>query len=187
MNKFPIQSNSMPQGMENDNGQASELLRPAPVKNYMTPTGYQRLRDELKTLIEEERPEVVKVVSWAASNGDRSENGDYIYGKKRLREIDKRIRFLNRRLAYAQIIDPARQENVDRIYFGATVTLRDADGNVYRYQIVGIDEANPEEGTISWDSPMGRGLVGHEIGDFVFIGEGKVAYEVIGVRYVVGG
>lgn len=169
---------------EQEDAQASAT--PASTKNYMTPQGYQRLREELKNLIEKERPETVKVVSWAASNGDRSENGDYIYGKKRLREIDKRIRFLNRRLAYAQIIDPGEQENTDRVYFGATVSLCDDNGEEYRYRIVGIDEANPEIGDISWISPLAHALLKREIGDevSVFVCGQKKQYEIIDIEYL---
>jgi len=179
-------SQDMVDELEDIEDEEQEPTVPASTKNYMTPRGYQRLHDELKNLIEKERPETVKVVSWAASNGDRSENGDYIYGKKRLRELDKRIRFLNRRLAYAEIIDPGTQENVDRIYFGATVTLVDPADREYRYRIVGIDEADPELGDISWISPLARALLKREIGDLVSVcvcGE-KTQYEIVDIEYL---
>src|SRR5690349_2123069 len=119
---------------------------PAGGKNYITVHGYQRLRGELMHLIDEERPKVVEVVSWAASNGDRSENGDYLYGKKRLREIDRRIRYLNKRLAASQVVDPLQQQNVDQVFFGATVVIADAAGEEQTYRIVGIDEADAGRG-----------------------------------------
>src|SRR3989454_3958613 len=119
---------------------------PAGAKNYITPTGHQRIKDELLQLIDVDRPEVVRIVSWAAGNGDRSENGDYIYGKRRLREIDRRIRFLTKRLDNAVVVDPAEQENVEQVFFGATVTICDSDGGERRYQIVGVEEADAGKG-----------------------------------------
>ena len=137
-------------------------------KNYITPSGYQRLKDELLELIDNERPKIVDVVHWAASNGDRSENGDYLYGKKRLREIDRRIRFLTKRLDLAEVVDPAaRQENCDRVYFGATVTVCDERGEEQTYQIVGVDETDFPRGRISWVSPLARALTGAREGDQV--------------------
>ena len=127
---------------------------PRGVKNYITPAGLQRLRDELKYLRVEERPKVVEVVSWAAGNGDRSENGDYIYGKKRLREIDRRMRFLLKRIEIAEVVDPARQTNRDRVFFGATVTYADSNDAERTIRIVGVDEARHEEGEVSWVSPI---------------------------------
>lgn len=135
-------------------------------KNYMTPAGAERLRNELKRLLHVERPEVVKTVSWAASNGDRSENGDYIYGKRRLREIDRRIRFLTKRLDAAEVIDPASQVSRN-VLFGATVTVEDEDGAKRRYVIVGIDESQPSKGWVSWISPVARALLGAKCGDVV--------------------
>tara|TARA_R110000851_G_scaffold332391_1_gene508503 strand:- start:214928 stop:215848 length:921 start_codon:yes stop_codon:yes gene_type:complete len=136
-------------------------------KNYMTTQGYQRLRAELVHLMNEERPNVVQVVSWAASNGDRSENGDYIYGKKRLREIDRRIRFLTKRLEAAEVVDPALQPNRDQVFFGATVVYCDKAGAEQRVTIVGVDEAEPLNGMISWISPVARALLKAREGDTI--------------------
>ncbi|AQS50784.1 transcription elongation factor GreB [Paenalcaligenes hominis] len=140
---------------------------PAGTKNYITVEGYKTLRAELKHLLNTERPEVVQVVSWAASNGDRSENGDYIYGKKRLREIDRRIRFLTKRLEIAEVVDPALQPNKDRVFFGATIVYADQDGNESTVTIVGVDEADPLNGKISWISPVARALLKAQEGDVV--------------------
>ena len=137
-------------------------------KNYITLTGYQRLKAELKQLVEVERPEVVKTVAWAASNGDRSENGDYIYGKKRLREIDRRIRFLIKRLESATVVNPSEQENTDQVFFGATVTICEVDGeDEQTWQIVGVDEADVTAGRISWISPLARALLKAREGEVV--------------------
>lgn len=140
---------------------------PAGAKNYMTTQGYARLRAELEQLMNEERPSVVQVVSWAASNGDRSENGDYLYGKKRLREIDRRIRFLTKRLEQAEVVDPSQQPNKDQIFFGATVVYSDKDGEEFRVTIVGVDEAEPLQGRISWISPVARAITKAREGDTV--------------------
>lgn len=140
---------------------------PAGTKNYMTKQGYQRLRAELTHLMNEERPSVVQVVSWAASNGDRSENGDYLYGKKRLREIDRRMRFLTKRLEKAEVVDPSQQPNKDQIFFGATVVYSDKAGEEFRVTIVGVDEAEPLQGCISWISPVARALLKAREGDTV--------------------
>ncbi|SDV51123.1 transcription elongation factor GreB [Chitinasiproducens palmae] len=140
---------------------------PPGAKNYITPDGYRRLKDELLTLIDVERPQVVKLVSWAASNGDRSENGDYIYGKRRLREIDRRIRFLTRRLDLAEVVDSSLQENVDQVFFGATVDYEDGARQAHRVTIVGVDEVDLENGRISWVSPVARALTKARIGDTV--------------------
>src|SRR5690606_6185184 len=136
-------------------------------KNYMTKSGYQRLRAELTYLMNEERPNVVQVVSWAASNGDRSENGDYLYGKKRLREIDRRIRFLTKRLEAAEVVDPAQQPNRDQVFFGATVVYCVKTGKEHRITIVGVDEADPLNGMISWISPVARALLKAREGDTI--------------------
>lgn len=136
-------------------------------KYYITRNGFQILKEELDCLLRVERPEVVSVVSWAASNGDRSENGDYIYGKRRLREIDRRIRFLIKRLEAATVVDPKEQENLDQVFFGATVTVCDTDGAETTYQIVGVDEANASEGRISWVSPLAKALLKARNGDTV--------------------
>ncbi len=141
---------------------------PAP-KNYITPAGHARIRAELLHLIDVERPEVVRVVSWAASNGDRSENGDYLYGKKRLREIDRRIRFLTKRLDAAVVVDPSRQENRDQAFFGATVTYLRNGGLEETVTIVGIDEVDPASGRVSWISPVAKALLKAREGDSVHL------------------
>jgi len=155
---------------DEEEGAAAPAL-PAGSKNYMTRRGYLALKAELKQLLETERPSVVQVVSWAAGNGDRSENGDYIYGKKRLREIDRRIRFLIKRLESSTVVTPAEQQNPDQVFFGATVELCDVTGGTMGaeecYQIVGVDEANASEGRISWISPLARALFKAREGDTV--------------------
>lgn len=153
---------------DDDEDLGPEAVRlPAGTKNYITRTGYQQLRDELMQLMNEERPAVVSTVSWAASNGDRSENGDYLYGKKRLREIDRRIRFLTKRLEAAEVVDPALQPNKDQVFFGATVLYLDKSGQEYQVTIVGVDEADPLHGKISWISPVARALIKAREGDTV--------------------
>lgn len=144
-----------------------EVRLPAGTKNYITTQGYQRLREELAHLMTVERPSVVQIVSWAASNGDRSENGDYLYGKKRLREIDRRMRFLTKRLEIAEVVDPADQPNKDQVFFGATVVYSDKAGEDFRVTIVGVDEAEPLLGKISWISPVARALTKAREGDTV--------------------
>ena len=159
---------------------------PAGGKNYITVHGYQRLRAELMHLIDEERPKVVEVVSWAASNGDRSENGDYIYGKKRLREIDRRIHFLQRRLDTLTVVVPSEQPDRSRVYFGATVTLQNEDGEELIYQVVGADEIDAKGGLISVDSPIGRALLGKGRGDVISVQRprGLVELEILDIRYL---
>jgi transcription elongation factor GreB len=142
---------------------------PPGAKNYITPAGYQRIKDELLQLIDVERPEVVRVVHWAASNGDRSENGDYIYGKRRLREIDRRIRFLTKRLDLAEVVDPSVHHGSDQIFFGATVTYEKESGEEQTVTIVGIDEIDPLKGKISWISPVARTLTKAREGDSVLL------------------
>ena len=139
----------------------------AGVRNYITPVGHRRLKDELSELLNVERPEVVRTVAWAASNGDRSENGDYIYGKKRLREIDRRIRFLTKRLDVAEVVDPALREATDQIFFGASVLYATADGRENRVTIVGTDEVDPARGYVSWISPIAAALLKARVGDQV--------------------
>jgi len=158
---------------------------PAGSPNYMTPAGFRRLDEELKQLSRVERPKVVEVVSWAAGNGDRSENGDYIYGKKRLREIDRRIRFLRKRLEAAKVVDPAQQTNRGKIFFGATVTYATAQGDELTVRIVGIDEADLEQGQISWVSPIARALLRAGIGDSVKVRTpaGLEEIEVVAIAY----
>lgn len=157
-------------------------------KNYMTPAGASKMRAELKQLINETRPEVVKTVSWAASNGDRSENGDYIYGKRRLREIDRRIRFLTRRLDAAEIVDPAQQKS-DRVLFGATVTVSDEEGQKRVFSIVGIDETDVARGRVSWISPIGKALLNTKVGEVVLFKspKGEEELEVLKIEYVLIG
>ena len=169
---------------EDDELQPSPLL-PLGQKNYMTPQGFQRLQNELDQLWRIERPELVKTITWAASNGDRSENGDYIYGKKRLREIDKRIRFLVKRMDHAEVVDPAQRGECEQIFFGATVTVCRANGVEYVYSIVGVDEANPAQGLVSWVSPLARALMKARVGDEVMlkIPDGVEALEVVAVVY----
>ncbi|WP_244814022.1 transcription elongation factor GreB [Caballeronia sp. Lep1P3] len=158
---------------------------PAGAKNYITPAGHQRLRDELLQLLDTERPEVVKLVSWAASNGDRSENGDYIYGKRRLREIDRRIRFLTKRLDLAEVVDARKQENVDQVFFGATVDYAGDDGIVHTVTIVGIDEVDLDRGHVSWISPVARALLKARVGDTVPLHTpaGVQHIDILDVRY----
>ena len=158
---------------------------PAGAKNYITPQGHQRLKDELLQLIDVDRPEVVRIVSWAASNGDRSENGDYIYGKRRLREIDRRIRFLTKRLDLAEVVDPSVHEGSDQIFFGATVVYENQAGDERTVTIVGIDEIDPLNGKISWISPVARALTKAHEGESVVLQTpgGKEELQVIEVRY----
>ena len=152
--------------------------------NYITPAGYRALREEYEALFGEERPKLVETIGWAAGNGDRSENGDYIYGRKRLREIDRRINWLSKRMAAAKVIDPASQER-DRVLFGATVTLADPDDNRRIATLVGEDEADAGSGRISWNSPVARALRGASVGDVrrVVLPGGEQDYEVIAIEY----
>ncbi len=155
-------------------------------KNYITPGGYSKLQEELHQLSRVERPEVTKTVSWAASNGDRSENADYIYGKKRLREIDKRTRFLSKRLDAAVVVDPAKVKS-DKVQFGATVTVCDEDTGVDKtISIVGVDEIDTEKNRISWRSPLGSSLISKEVGDTISvkIPTGTKTYEIMKIVYV---
>lgn len=158
---------------------------PAGTRNYMTPAGYARLRAELMQLLDEERPKVVEVVSWAARNGDRSENGDYLYGKKRLREIDRRIRFLTRRLDVAEVVDPSAHHGGDQVFFGATVTYANARGDERTITIKGIDEADSSAGEVSWIAPIARALLKARVGDEVSLHTpgGLETIEVLAVDY----
>jgi transcription elongation factor GreB len=151
---------------DDEEGAAAVPALPAGTHNYMTTVGYRRLREELANLVRVERPNLVQVVAWAASNGDRSENGDYIYGKKRLREIDRRIRYLTKRTESAVVVDPSAQENVEQVFFGAWVTVADGEGE-FRYQIVGVDEADVGRGLINWLSPLAQALMKARLGDLV--------------------
>ena len=161
-----------------------EAQQPVGVKNYITPAGFQRLKDELTQLWSVERPELVQTITWAASNGDRSENGDYIYGKKRLREIDRRIRFLNKRLDIAEVVDPAGRD-CDQVFFGATVTVQNQSGQAHTYSIVGMDEANPGRGWVSWISPIAKALFKAREGDVVTLRSpgGEEQLEIVEVSY----
>jgi transcription elongation factor GreB len=158
---------------------------PAGGKNYITPQGYERLRSELLDLIDNERPKMVEIVHWAASNGDRSENGDYHYGKKRLREIDRRIRFLTQRLEIAEISNPSLHHGGDQAFFGATVTYVDDSGAERVVTILGIDEANSALGQVSWISPVARALLKSKVGDEVSLvtPQGVQTLEVLKVDY----
>ncbi|WP_028999388.1 transcription elongation factor GreB [Azohydromonas australica] len=173
---------------ESDGDEDDDLaLPPLPPggRNYMTPQGYARLRTELLQLIDEERPKTVEVVSWAAKNGDRSENGDYLYGKKRLREIDRRIRFLTKRLDIAEVADPSAHFGKDQVFFGATVTYADAQGDEHTITIKGIDEVDNLQGEVSWIAPIARALLKAREGDEVqFMSPGGLqVLEVLEVRY----
>lgn len=154
--------------------------------NYITPAGWRSLKDELYQLVNKERPEIVQIVNWAASNGDRSENGDYLYGKRRMREIDRRIRFLTKRLEAAQVVDPETREATDQIFFGATVTLLRGNGSEQTVKIVGIDEIDTAKNKISWISPLARCLIKAREGDEVSLNtpEGREDIEILEVTYV---
>ncbi len=171
----------------NDDGDDDGASPPLPrgVKNYMTPQGYARLKNELTQLLNIERPDLVKVVSWAASNGDRSENGDYLYGKKRLREIDRRIHYLTRRLDNSEVVDPAVRGDTERIFFGATVDYADAEGEEHTVTIVGLDEVDTARGHVSWISPIAGALIKHRAGDTVSLRTpaGARQIEIVAVRY----
>lgn len=158
---------------------------PAGTKNYITPEGLQRLQDEFAQLQKIERPKIVETVSWAAGNGDRSENGDYIYGKRRLREIDGRMRFLRKRMEIAEAVDPARQKNRERVYFGATVDYRNARDEVKTVRIVGIDEARSELNEVSWISPVAKALLKAAEGDIVEVRtpKGVERLEILKISY----
>lgn len=182
MNKAFVKEDN---GEDDDDLDVQAVALPSGTKNYMTTQGYARLREELTHLMNEERPSVVQIVSWAASNGDRSENGDYLYGKKRLREIDRRIRFLTRRLELAEVVDPAQQPNRDQVFFGATVVYSDSAGQEFRVTIVGVDEAEPLQGRISWISPVARALTKAREGDTVTLRTpaGLEALDILEVIY----
>ncbi len=154
-------------------------------KNYVTPAGYAALREELLTLLDSERPKVVEIVSWAAKNGDRSENGDYLYGKKRLREIDRRIRFLTKRLDIAEVVDPSAHHGRDQVFFGATVTYANQRGDERTITIKGIDEADSAKGEVSWIAPIARALLKAKVGDEVSLVTpgGAEKIEVLEVEY----
>jgi transcription elongation factor GreB len=158
---------------------------PADLKNYVTPHGFSVLQEELRRLMREERPKVVEVVSWAAGNGDRSENGDYIYGKKRLREIDRRVRYLTKRIESAVVVDPAQQQNLEQVFFGATVTYIDSKDKENTVTLVGIDEADLAVNKISWISPVARALMKSRVDDEVTLRmpSGSEVVTVIAIVY----
>lgn len=172
---------------DGDGGEGSPALPalPAGARNYLTPQGYRALRRELMALLDDERPKMVETVSWAAKNGDRSENGDYLYGKKRLREIDRRIRFLTKRLDLAEVADPSAHHGSDQVFFGATVSYANAAGEERTVTIKGIDEADSLRGEVSWISPIARALLKAREGDEVALVTplGVERIEVLEVRY----
>lgn len=173
---------------ESDQDEDDDLPPAATVpggKNYITRAGYDRLRSELFALIDDERPKIVEIVHWAASNGDRSENGDYLYGKKRLREIDRRIRFLTRRLEIAEVVDASLHHGGDQVFFGVTVTYADDSGSETTVTILGVDEADSAKGQISWVSPVARALLKAKVGDVVrlVVPGGTQELEVLTVTY----
>jgi transcription elongation factor GreB len=170
---------------DEDDGEIGATALPAGTRNYMTPAGYRRLRAELMELLDLERPKMVEVVSWAAKNGDRSENGDYLYGKKRLREIDRRIRFLTRRLDIAEVADPSVHQGSDQVFFGATVTYANEQGEQRTITIKGVDEADNLKGEVSWVSPIARALLKAREGDEVSLltPGGAHRIEVLAVCY----
>jgi len=172
---------------ENDDGddEVEAPVLPGGAKNYITAAGHRRLRDELKTLLDDERPKMVETVSWAAKNGDRSENGDYLYGKKRLREIDRRIRFLTKRLDIAEVVDPGVHHGNDQVFFGATVRFASEDGEERTIRILGVDEAESARGEVSWVAPIARALLKARVGDEVRLvtPRGVETIEVLEVSY----
>ncbi len=174
---------------ESDEDEDHSVAPPIPAgsKNYITRAGYERLQAELKTLMDDERPKVVEAVHWAAKNGDRSENGDYLYGKKRLREIDRRIRFLGKRLEIAEVVDSSKHHGSDQVFFGATVTYADAQGTERTITILGIDEAQSSLGQVSWIAPIARALLKSREGDEVRLltPTGAQTLEIIKVSYSV--
>jgi transcription elongation factor GreB len=183
MNKAFTKESDSADDVDDDEPPAPAL--PSGARNYLTPGGYRRLRAELMTLLDDERPKVVETVSWAAKNGDRSENGDYLYGKKRLREIDRRIRFLTKRLDIAEVADPALHHGNEQIFFGATVTYANARGEKKTVTIKGVDEADNLHGDVSWVAPIARALIKARVGDEVQLMTpgGLETLEVLEVRY----
>lgn len=160
---------------------------PAHVKNYMTPQGVEMLQKELKFLLSDERPRIVEIVSWAAGNGDRSENGDYLYNKKRLREIDRRVRYLTKRLEDVEVVDPRKQQGIEQVFFGATVTYAREDGVEITVKLVGVDEADLDQGKINWLSPVARALMKAREGDCVDVrtAVGIETIEILQIQYII--
>ena len=185
MNKaFTREADGDADDIPEDDEPAAPVL-PQGARNYITPAGYRRLRAELLGLLDDERPKVVEVVSWAAKNGDRSENGDYLYGKKRLREIDRRIRFLTRRLDIAEVVDPSLHHGGDQVFFGATVRYVNRHDEERTITIKGVDEADSSRGEVSWIAPIARALLKARVGDEVQLSTpgGAERIEVIEVGY----
>lgn len=182
MNKAFTKESDEPEEIEFE----EEAEQPAGAKNYITPAGYARLKAEFSELWEKERPKLVETIAWAAANGDRSENADYQYGKRRLREVDRRIRFLSKRLEFAEVVDNSKQEH-DQVFFGATVTYADEEGAERTVSIVGIDEVDPSRGRVSWISPIAKALIKAREGDSVVLRTpaGAQNIEVIAVKYEV--
>lgn len=160
---------------------------PSHIKNLMTPTGYATLAEELRYLLKEERPRITEIVSWAAGNGDRSENGDYLYNKKRLREIDRLIRYLTKKTESAEIVDPRNQQNIDQVFFGCTVTYVKEDDTELTVTLVGVDEADLDHGKINWLSPVAKALMKLRVGDTadVVTGAKRETIEVLSLRYII--
>ena len=173
------------QDTDDDRDDDESPALPAHVKNYVTPSGHAALRDELRRLLQDERPKVVEIVSWAASNGDRSENADYLYGKRRLREIDRRVRYLTKRLDSAVPVDPKQQQRLTQVFFGATVTYAKADGSEHTVTLVGVDESDFQSGKISWRSPIAQALMKAKVDDTVQVRTpaGTEEIEVVAIRY----
>jgi transcription elongation factor GreB len=169
---------------ENDEEPEQPEIPSDTAKNYVTPFGLAALQKELRQLFHEERPKVVEVVRWAAGNGDRSENGDYIYGKKRLREIDRRVRYLTKRIDNAKVVDPELQKNLTKVFFGATVTYEE-DGNKVTVKLVGVDEADLNQGKISWNSPVAKALMKSAVGDSVKLRmpEKNIILKITAIKY----
>ena len=178
---FTRESDSDPDDRDGDGDDAL----PGHAKNYVTPTGHAALQTELRHLLQEERPRVVEVVSWAASNGDRSENADYLYGKKRLREIDRRVRYLSKRLESAVLVDPRQQQALRQVFFGATVRYARPDGSEHTVTLVGVDEADLSQGKISWLSPVAQALMKAKVDDSVQLRtpSGVEDIEIVAIRY----
>ncbi len=185
--KIGLMSKAFTKESDGDDDDDVGALPPLPTggKNYITPQGYQRIKDELLDLIDNERPKIVEIVHWAASNGDRSENGDYLYGKKRLREIDRRIRFLTKRLEIAEVVDPAVHAGSDQVFFGATVSYVDDEGVERTITIMGIDEADSAQNQVSWIAPVSRALLKARVGDEVALPTpaGVRMLEILDVSY----
>src|SRR5687768_14289147 len=184
MSKAFTREDAAPEEDFDGDEEASNPIPPGS-KNYMTPHGWRRMRDELQWLVVTERPQVTSVVSWAAKLGDRSENADYQYGKKRLREIDRRIRYLTKRLEAGEVVDPAVREETDQVFFGATVTYSDSQGAEHTVRIVGIDETDPARNHVSWISPVARALIKAREGDTVTLRKpgGDEQIDIVEVRY----